>query len=195
MWIAHSRTGSAVICEMHPLGAATDDAAPDQSERWRRDDAKDRCAVRNQRDIDRIFVTAGNEFPSAIQWIDKNDIGTRHRRPVILGLLLGNDWKRRCKTIQAVADHGLRGFIRRRQWRSIGFDVDRAATGRLSDRERRGGADGGQPVYQLGVGCGIEAAHRDSSFISHARKGSKQTKGSGLARLRSAGTIAELRAL
>ena len=56
-----------------PFGAAADQAAPDQSERRRADDAEQRRAVGDQREIDGELVAAGDEFLGAVERIDQEE--------------------------------------------------------------------------------------------------------------------------
>ena len=61
------------VAKRQPLRAAADDAAPDQSERRRADDAEQRRAVGHQRQIDGEFVAAGDEFLGAVERVDQEE--------------------------------------------------------------------------------------------------------------------------
>ena len=59
--------------QTHPLGAAADDAAPEQAERGRADDAEQRHALRHQREVDGELVAAGDELLGAVERVDQEE--------------------------------------------------------------------------------------------------------------------------
>src|SRR5665213_2996162 len=60
------------IC-LQALGAFPNQAAPDQSERRRADNAQKRRPVRHQRDVDRELAAASDEFLGAVERIDQKE--------------------------------------------------------------------------------------------------------------------------
>ena len=76
------------VAHRQPLGAAADDAAPDQPERRRADDAEQRRAVGHQREIDGEFVAAGDEFLGAVERVDQEEAAVRGQ-PRQMGALFG----------------------------------------------------------------------------------------------------------
>src|ERR1700722_18676619 len=106
------RDGHAGVGAKDAVGTAADDTAPEDSERRRADDAEQGCPFSHERDIDRIFVTAGDEFPRAVEWVDQKVAAARYRlRLFARGLLLRNDRHRRIKPFEAIADDGFGGFV------------------------------------------------------------------------------------
>ena len=70
------------LAKRQPFRAASDNAAPDQPERGRADDAEQRRPVGHQRQIDGEFVAAGDEFLGAVQRVDQEEaflVGQRGR--------------------------------------------------------------------------------------------------------------------
>ena len=61
------------LAKRQPFRAAADDAAPDQPERGRADDAEQRRSVGHQRQIDGEFVAAGDEFLGAVERVDQEE--------------------------------------------------------------------------------------------------------------------------
>src|SRR5437764_13187978 len=70
-WPGADRNSSALVAQCHALGAAAGDAAPRQVRGRCRDNAEDRLAELDQRDIDGEFVAAGDEFSRAVKRIDQ----------------------------------------------------------------------------------------------------------------------------
>jgi len=61
------------VAHRQPLRTAADDAAPDQSERGRADDAEQRRAVAHQRQIEVNSLRAGDEFLGAVERVDQEE--------------------------------------------------------------------------------------------------------------------------
>ena len=78
-WLAARRTCPGVnrfdlrlaLAERQPFRAASDNAAPDQPERGRADDAEQRRPPGDEGQIDGEFVAAGDEFLGAVQGVDQ----------------------------------------------------------------------------------------------------------------------------
>ncbi len=59
--------------QAEPFGADAHRAAPDRVQRRRADDAGDRAAVPDDRDVDRELVAAVDEFAGAVERIDQDE--------------------------------------------------------------------------------------------------------------------------
>src|SRR5579864_8378223 len=69
----------------NPRGAAADDAAPQRAERRRADEAEERRPLGHERDIDRIFVAAGDEFTRAVERVDQKVAAAHWRLRLLPG--------------------------------------------------------------------------------------------------------------
>ena len=106
------------------LGTLSDRACPDRAERRRCDHAGDRRAVINQRDIDRVFGHAGDEFARAVERVDQQERVSAHRQ---------------CDPGERFSETtGVPGSSRERPWRMTTSDASSAAvTGDWSILSRR----------------------------------------------------------
>src|SRR3984885_4016235 len=139
-----------------PLGTLTDQAAPDQSECRRPDDAEQRHSIGHQSQIDREFVAAGDEFLGAVQGIDQEECAWavlwaaaasrryalfRQRRNI------------RRQPGKALGDDAVGGQVRFRYRRAIGFAVDTHPRAIHFEDRRTGECDElGQGRHQAGYG-------------------------------------------
>ena len=143
-----------------PLGAAADDAAPQIAERRRADDAEERRPFGHQRDIDRVFVAPGDEFPRAVERVDQKVTAAHYRlRLFARGVLLRNDRHVRSKPLKTVADNGFGGFVGRGHRRAVRLALHVRRLGEIQDSLRRVRGDPGQRVHQIGACGGIEGWH------------------------------------
>src|SRR6185436_20987960 len=111
------------FAKRQPLGAAADDAAPDQPERRRTDDAKQRYPVGYQRQVDGEFVAAGDEFLGAVERVDQKEAVSIGQRG-LLGALFRQRRYVRNQSRETCGDDAVGRQIRLRYRRSVGLAID-----------------------------------------------------------------------
>src|SRR3954468_15683871 len=111
------------MAERQPFRAAADNAAPDQPERGRADDAEQRRPVGYERQIDGEFVAAGDEFLGAVERIDQEETFLIGRRGLRGALFRQRRYAGRHPG-KAVGDDSVGRQIGLRYRRSVGLAVD-----------------------------------------------------------------------
>ncbi len=102
VWIACGIVG-AVCQQPQPFGLLADNTAPNLAAFRRRNDAGDRHAARDNRQIDREFVAAGNKLARAVERIDNQETLVEARDWPVGGQFFGNDrdaWQQSRQTLQ-----------------------------------------------------------------------------------------------
>lgn len=112
-----------VGAKRYPLGATTDDAAPDQPQRRRADDPEQRRATGHQCQVDGEFVAAGDEFLGTVERIDQEEAVLKGQ-PRLSGALLGKRGYVRGQPRQAFGDDAVGREIGLRYRRSVALAVD-----------------------------------------------------------------------
>ena len=144
------------LAKREPFRAAADNAAPDQPERGRADDAEQRRSVGHQRHVDGEFVAASDEFLGAVERIDQKKafLAGQHG---LTGLFLRQRRDLGRHPGKALGDDSVGSQIGLRYRRSVGLAVD--LHGRTFDGEdsrARPDHDVGQRFDQRGGGIAVE---------------------------------------
>ena len=114
-----------------------DDAAPDQTERRRANDAERRHAIGHQREIDSELVAARDELLGSIQRIDQEE-AVLERRGDAGGAFFRQHADVRTQPRQAIRDDAVGGEVGLCYRRAIGFLVDvHGAAPNRADRHAR----------------------------------------------------------
>src|SRR5690242_16185996 len=115
-------------------------AVPDEAECGRRDDAHDREAVTDERDVDRVFEPSGDEFAGPVQRVDQHECGAGFATAPLLAGFLRNDRYPRKDTGQSGQDRRMRGIVCLGHWRIVGL-VAGLRLAEVDRQDRQGGLD------------------------------------------------------
>ena len=165
VWIG-SAAPREVVAHRQPIRAAADQPAPDQSERGGADDAEQRRPFGHQRQIDREFVAAGDEFLGAVERIDQKEAAAIGR-PGLFDALLGQHRYLRGQPRQSLGNDPVGGEIGLGYRRAVqlAFDLHR---GPVDGKNGGPGLDHevGQGLHQISRGVAIDhGSHAHASWI------------------------------
>ena len=153
-----SLPNSVAVSGRKPLGALADQAAPDQSERRRADDAEQRRSLDHQSEVDGEFVAAGDEFLGAVQGIDQEEgLGQPGPPPLRRCALFRQRRNIGRQPGKALGDDAVGGKVGFRHRRAVGFAVD-AHPRAIDFQDRRSGQSDelGQGRHQAGRGVTVD---------------------------------------
>ena len=98
--------------ELQPLRASSDNAAPNNAKGWRSNNSEDRRAFGQKRDVDRIFVAAGNKLLGAVERINEIITIGFGEQSRVFQRIFGNYRKNRAaKTGQTAGDDRFRRLV------------------------------------------------------------------------------------